>query len=378
MNPLKILIIFTAILDTSLVYAPQPLAPVLSQYFKVSLHEISWVMSITLIPLAFAPILYGYLLEKFSLKKILIFSLFFCALFQMIANSSDDFYFFLAFRFLQALCIPAILTALLTLLTRIETQNIQKNVALYVAATTFGGFVGRVFGSYLSDMISWHFALNFFAFLMLVCALVFCFFKDLSSSLNANTSPKDFLIYLRKSEFLALLCCVFVVFFSLQSIVSFLPFHLKESYENITQAQIGFVYLGFLTGAISSLLIDKTIKVLKSRINTAIFGFLVFIVGCLSMMINDFLWSFVSMFVLCSGMFICHCIFSAILSLKISQKGLASGLYLTFYYSGGAVGSVFPSFYYESLGWNFLCILTMFILFFTLMLFLKFKRFYEV
>ncbi len=378
MNALKILIIFTAILTLALTYAPQPLAPTLSSCFKVSLHEISWVMSLTLLPLAFAPVIYGYLLEKFSLKKILCASLFFCALFQMIANSSDDFYFFLSFRFLQALCIPAVLTALLTLLTRIEPQNIQKNVAIYVGATTLGGFVGRVFGSFLSDLFTWHFALNFFAFLMLICTFVFVFFKDLNSHLQTNASVKDFGIYLKKSEILALLLCVFIVFFSFQSIVSFLPFHLKESFENITQTQIGLVYLGFLTGVPSALFISKTIAVLKSRFNTAIFGLLVFIFGCLSMMITHFLWSFVSMFIFCSGMFICHCIFSAFLNLKIAQKGLANGLYLTFYYSGGVIGSVLPGIYYDFLGWNFLCVFTVLFLFCALMLFLKFRKFYDL
>ena len=184
------------------------------------------------------------------------------------------------------------------------------------------------------------------------------------------------MVYLSRNEFLVLLICVFVMFFSFQSIVSFLPFHLKESFVNITQTQIGLVYLGFLTGILSSLLIQKTIKILKSKFNTAVFGFLVFIAGCLSMMITHFLWSFVSMFIFCSGMFICHCIFSALLNLKIHQKGLANGLYLTFYYSGGVMGSVIPGFYYEILGWNFLCIFTILLLLCALTLFLKFKKFY--
>ncbi len=97
-----------------------------------------------------------------------------CAFFGIIGNLSNNFYFFLFFRFLQALCIPAILTALLTLLSRLENENIQKNIAIYVGATTFGGFVGRVFGSFLSDLFSWHFALNFFAILML-CSGFFVF-----------------------------------------------------------------------------------------------------------------------------------------------------------------------------------------------------------
>lgn len=373
---LKSLIIFTAILTLALLYAPQPISPNLATYFSVSLHEISWVVSISLIPLAVAPLLYGYLLEKFSLKKILIFSLFACGIFQIIANLSSNFYFFLSFRFLLSLCIPAILTALLTLLTRIDEKNTQKNVAIYVGATTFGGFLGRVLGSYLSDLFSWHFALNFFAIFMLLSAFLFLFFKDLSSG-SLQISLRDFVPFFKEAKFLVLFVCVFVMFFSFQSVLSFLPFHLKDIFTNITQTQIGLVYLGFLTGIFSSLFIGQTIKFFKTRFNTAIFGLCVFILGVFCMLSTSYELYFVAMFVFCSGMFICHCIFSALLNLSTSQKGLANGLYLTFYYSGGAFGSVLPSLYYSSLGWKFLCIFTALLLFFSTMVLLRYKEFYR-
>lgn len=378
MKILKILIIFCAILTLAIVYAPQPITPLLSNYFNVSLHQISWIISITLIPLAIAPLFYGYLLEIFSLKKILVLSLFFCALFGIISTLSNDFYFFLFFRFLQALCIPAILTALLTLLSRLESNNIQKNVAIYVGATTFGGFVGRVFGSFLSDRFSWHFALNSFSILMLSISFIFLFLKERTKNVNgAKITLDDFLDFVKETKFIVILFCVFIIFYSFQSIVGFLPFYLKESIKDITQTQIGLVYLGFLTGVISSLLINKTIAFFGSKYRTAIFGFLVFIAGCFCMIIGNFYFAFFAMFVFCSGMFISHCIFSGLLNSIAPKKGLSSGIYLTFYYSGGALGSVLPSFYYDNFGWEFLCIFTAFLLFIALLIFINFKHFYK-
>lgn len=378
MKVLKFCIIFTAILTLALVYMPQPISPLLSQYFDIGLQEVSWIIGVTLIPLAIAPLFYGYLLEIFSLKKLLIISLFCCAFFGIVSTLSDEFYFFLFFRILQALCIPAILTSLLTFLSRIDTNNIQQNVAIYVGATTFGGFAGRVFGSYLSDHFSWHFAYNFFAILMLVLSLIFVFFKEnVQIRKNTKISYKDFLYFLKETRFMVILFCVFIVFYSFQSVVSFLPFHLKESIKNITQTQIGIVYLGFLTGVISSLLINKTIAFFASKYRTAIFGFVVFIVGCFCMMAENFYFIFFAMFVFCSGMFISHCIFSGLLNSLAPKKGLSSGLYLTFYYSGGVLGSFLPSFYYESFGWEILCIFTVFLLLFALLVFVKFRRFYK-
>ena len=48
-------------------------------------------------------------------------------------------------------------------------------------------------------------------------------------------------------------------------------------------------------------------------------------------------------------------------SMKSSQKSLTSGMYLTFYYLGGASGSIIPSYIYKAFGWNIM--LTIFIFF---------------
>ena len=211
---------------------------------------------------------------------------------------------------------------------------------------------------------------------MLLSAFLFLFFKDLSSG-SLQISLRDFVPFFKEAKFLVLFVCVFVMFFSFQSVLSFLPFHLKDIFTNITQTQIGLVYLGFLTGIFSSLFIGQTIKFFKTRFNTAIFGLCVFILGVFCMLSTSYELYFVAMFVFCSGMFICHCIFSALLNLSTSQKGLANGLYLTFYYSGGAFGSVLPSLYYSSLGWKFLCIFTALLLFFSMMVLLRYKEFYR-
>jgi len=39
-------------------------------------------------------------------------------------------------------------------------------------------------------------------------------------------------------------------------------------------------------------------------------------------------------------------------SMKEEQKGLTSGMYLTFYYIGGATGSIVPSMIYSKYGWE--------------------------
>jgi YNFM family putative membrane transporter len=63
-------------------------------------------------------------------------------------------------------------------------------------------------------------------------------------------------------------------------------------------------------------------------------------------------------------------------SLKASQKSLTSGMYLTFYYLGGAIGSFVPSIIYEKFGWNSVIYMFCGILILIIILVLNKKRFY--
>ena len=59
------------------------------------------------------------------------------------------------------------------------------------------------------------------------------------------------------------------------------------------------------------------------------------------------------LFLFCIGMFTIHTVSTGLAnSMKSSQKALTSGMYLSFYYIGGAVGSIVPSMVYLKFGWD--------------------------
>jgi MFS family permease len=53
------------------------------------------------------------------------------------------------------------------------------------------------------------------------------------------------------------------------------------------------------------------------------------------------------------GILTLHSVLSAFLNhLETERKGLINGLYVSAYYCGGALGSYFPGFIYQSIGWS--------------------------
>ena len=62
-SPANLLLIIT-VLVFSVMYVPQPLAPILTQTLGVDAAAVGLLVSITLVPMAIAPLTYGVVLRK--------------------------------------------------------------------------------------------------------------------------------------------------------------------------------------------------------------------------------------------------------------------------------------------------------------------------
>ena len=65
-------------------------------------------------------------------------------------------------------------------------------------------------------------------------------------------------------------------------------------------------------------------------------------------------------------------------SMKAERKSLTSGMYLTFYYLGGAAGSFFPSIIYEHYGWDMMIYSFILVLFVVLVVTYRSRGLFEL
>jgi YNFM family putative membrane transporter len=85
----------------------------------------------------------------------------------------------------------------------------------------------------------------------------------------------------------------------------------------------------------------------------AMTGLFIFLTSCLLMLIDSRAIIFVVMFGFCGGFFLVHTILPGFINrMAEKDKSLVNALYLSFYYFGGTLGSYFPGFIYQRLGWN--------------------------
>jgi MFS transporter, YNFM family, putative membrane transport protein len=347
------ILIYCIIIVLSVMYATQPLQPLLSNEFNISIVKASQFTAIIMLFLATSPIIYGYILEKINAKKMLINSSMILFITNILLGLASSYEWFLSLRIIEALVVPAILTSLMSILANIDKNNVKFYMSIYVASTVFGGLIGRVFSGFIATTFSYHavfYALSFAIFISIF------FIGKLSYEGEAKiTKPKlyDIVTILKDKRFFTIYILMFSMFFVFGGVLNILPFRLKEISNDISEFQISLLYLGYGTGILVSLSSQKIIRLFKNEPNTILFGVSFFLIINLCLLIPNITIMFILIFFFCLGMFTVHTVSTGLAnSLQASQKSLTSGIYLTFYYLGGATGSLVPSIIYEHFGWN--------------------------
>jgi len=97
-------------------YTPQPLLPLLASEFSISPGDAGLLMTVTLLPLGIAPVVYGYFLQAIPARLMLSVALFLLMLDQFAFYLASEFWQLILLRSVQGLLLPAIFTALMTYL----------------------------------------------------------------------------------------------------------------------------------------------------------------------------------------------------------------------------------------------------------------------
>jgi len=351
-KPLAI-IIYNIMIIVSVMYATQPLQPLLSHEFGISMTQSSLFTAVIMFWLGVAPIVYGYILESVSSKKMLLAASAILFFTNLLLGFSNSFEMFLFARCVEGLVVPAILTSSMTILANIDKKNIQFNMSVYVAATVFGGLVGRVMSGFIATEFGWRAVFFSLSFALLVGLY---FIKNLNLDINAKLTKvtlKDVLSILKDKRFTIVYLTMFSVFFVFAGLLNLMPFRMKELFGNVSETTIGLLYLGYGSGVVVALLSRKIVKFFGNEVKTMLIGGFFYTLMTLFFVSENLTVIFMMMFLLCIGMFTVHSIATGLAnSMKSSQKGLTSGMYLTFYYIGGSIGSIVPSFIYSRFGWE--------------------------
>lgn len=341
-----------AIFAYFVLYAPQPLLPVFADDYGISVAAAGALMTATLIPLALAPLLYGYLLSTVSPTSLLKFSLAAMGISCLAFAHSDSYQFAFIVRLLQGFLLPAALTAITTHISAHSLLcDLQKNMSLFITGTILGGLFGRVLAGISATYWSW----QGFYYGLAGALLLTAFFlphnhtavKTKYAVLHINSVIQAF----RTLGVVKLYVSVFCLFFSFVALLNYLPFMVKSMLGEASEMLLGFMYCGFIMGAVASLNAQRLIRVFGQPKRVMLFGYSGFLVAITLLFIQHVIVTFIVLFLFCGAMFLVHSVAAAEVNHRSQDnKSIVNALYVTFYYSGGVLGSYVPGLLYQHYG----------------------------
>ncbi len=370
-----LIIYYCTILTLCSLYAAQPIQPVFQKEFGLTQLQAILFTSLMMLPLGFAPLFYGYILESFCTRKMIRIAVLALGIMEFLFACSGNYFVLLSIRAIQGLIIPAILTGLMSYISLTSKhEDIQHNVALYIGATITGGFLGRFLSGLFTELFGWRF---FFIVLGLLLLLGYSLLRHLDTDGRLELSKPNvsqILNILKDKHFLMIYLTTFCVFVVFAAVLNLLPFELKLNNPDFSETGIGLMYLGYIMGVLVSLFNRKLLRSFTKESTLVIIGIVIFMIGTSGFAFNDYRIMFAFMFVFCTGMFTVHTILSGFINkLSKNNKALTNGLYLSFYYTGGAIGSFFPGILYQLYGWDIFLMSMLIVLSFALFFIWKLK-----
>lgn len=350
--PLSILLL--TILGFCVLYAPQPLLPLLAQSFSRSPAEAALLITITLLPLAVAPLGYGYLLEGVPARRMMLGAASLLAACQAAMALVGDWWLLVGLRAIEGLTLPALFTALMTFVARGTNRGeVRQALAWYVSATIVGGFLGRALSGLVATGFGWRAALALWAPLLVLMALSARGLPGEDQSHYAKVTPGVFREVLRQPglpyAYLAILC----LFFIFAGLLNLLPFRLSALDPNLSAAALGLAYAGYLSGVAVSLGSHGIRERLGSEGRALGLGIGLYAGGLLLFAPPSVTGHYLAMFLLCGGMFLVHTRLSGQVNhLTGKHQGVVNGLYIAAYYLGGSLGAWLPAVLYRQGGWG--------------------------
>ena len=349
-----VIALIATIIAFSTLYIPQPMLPLLAENFGVTAGEAGLLMTVAMLPLAFAPMLYGYFLQAIPARLMLMVALSLLALDQICFYFAVEFWHLLVLRLLQGLLLPAIFTALMTYCASMVPAHLVRRVmGLYIAATILGGFCGRLAGGVFASSFDWRSAFVAMGLLQLVPLLLL---TKVDSDANINFSrldPKSIFRVLGDRNYRFMFLALASVFFVYSGILNIIPFHLLDIEPETTPFIISMLYLGYLVGAPISFFSESISRLLGDERTGLLLGLAIHTFGLTMLLFVALQGLIVTMFFLAAGFFLIHALLSGLANhLAREHKGVVNGVYVSIYYFSGALGSWLPGYLYEGLGWH--------------------------
>ncbi len=343
----------TAFLD---LYATQPLLPFLARTFRATPLEVSLTLTAGTLGVALAAPIAGRFADRVGRKRVIVGAAFALAVATFLAATSTSLWQLIAWRFVQGLFTPGIFAVTIAYIHETwPPSRAAAATAAYVSGTVVGGFSGRLIAGVVAADASWRSSFLVLGALNLAAACLL--WKKLPGDLRSALAPREksrlgaLAGLLRNPRLVSAYAVGFGVLFSLVAMFTYVTFLLAAPPYGLSTVALGSVFFVYLVGAAITPIVGPVIDRYGHRHGMGVavaFG----VVGALLTLGGNLLAILVGLAICATGVFIAQVAASSFVGAAAERdRGLAVGLYATFYYLGGSAGGSLPALFWERWGW---------------------------
>lgn len=342
----------------AVMYAFQPLLPILTQQFGISISYASTTMSIMTVGLIIGLLAIGFASDRYGREWFVKSAILIVAVPFVILPFVTDFAWVVVLRFVQGIALAGVIAVGLAYLgEEIHPKFRSTATALYISFNSIGGMLGRVLTGGLAEKHSWDFALYVLAATGIVIFIIILIFLPKSrnfmpSEVSVAKDVKGFLVHLKNPKLVIIFGFGMVLQMTFTSVWTYLPFYLNAAPFNWSLHRISFIYLTYGFGIVGAPLAGFLASKMGLPIVRTI-GVATLVIGVIITMIPSTTGIIVGMCAICLGFFVAHSLMASTVTMEATHhKGSASSLYLVSYYIGVAIGSSAFSTIWESYHWQ--------------------------
>ena len=343
---------FAAFLD---LYATQPLLPLLARTFHASPFEVGLTVTAPTIAVAIAAPIVGRVADRVGLRHVIVGSAAALTLTTILAATSTSLQQLIAWRFVQGLATPGIFASAIAYVHEVwPAGRAGRGTAMYMSGTVVGGFTGRLVAGLTAAAFSWPMSFVGLALFNAIVAIALFFWlpsekrHPKSTGRAASASPG----HLLRNRRLVATCGVgFSVLFTQVAMFTYVTFHLAAPPFELSTRALGWLVVVYLVGAVVTPISGRWIDVyghrrgLGSAMALGAAGALLTLMPSLAAIITGL--------ALCAtGVFVAQATATSYIgAVTTADRGVAVGMYSTFYYLGGSTGAALPSLFWSAGGW---------------------------
>jgi MFS transporter, YNFM family, putative membrane transport protein len=343
-------------------YCTQPLLPMFAQIFHASKTAVGMTVSAATLGVAVAAPVFGAFAERLPRKKVIVFALLGVSVPTLLAATSGSLTQLIFWRFLQGITVPGIIAVVITYIgEEWPPDKVALVMSFYVSGTALGGLFGRFMSGLLAERFDWHVSFLVLGIASLIGAGAVAVWLPKGGRRASSATAGEIQIgfagqvraLFRNRRLIATFAVGFNVLFSLVGVFTWITFHLNAppfSLSTTALSSLFFVYMiGLIVTPAAGYLITRV--GLRAGISGAI---LCAMAGVVLTLAPSLLVVIAGLALLCTGVFIAQTASSSHLRVAAPSgaRVTAAGLYITFYYLGGAAAGVVPGAFWALGGWT--------------------------